>query len=425
MGVEVREFLAFVKWLRLEVEVQALDDGSERKQEIREGGGEGIEYRVVLDYLGGSLERSKLWLFVGGGGMDTTVSAPGMKQAFKNGKAANESSMFWLNGGDSESGYYETYKKARRAAATAASTNTGRVDKSPSNADKPMPKLDQLLARLGRQCETVFAQIAASLRKSIMYSHMLELPSECDPEVMDMRIIPATPMAAEKEGMEARREGGVERYDICVIAKANPNVKPGIAGAGKGAKEVPSAVAAGGAIVVFSKVRGMESPVADIEVVNTRSSLSASGSGCISIPGTEELEVRDVRFVDDREVLVLASPSPSVGVEQGKEPAARIYSADVEVLSHFHRRQNDGPGEEDDVWRVRHVFASGAGTRPAKMEVNGRKGRRVICVLDETGMGYTVFDLDHNAATVDGEGEKDLEQLGEDGEEGEDQVMTG
>jgi hypothetical protein len=34
------------------------------------------------------------------------------------------------------------------------------------------------------------------------------------------------------------------------------------------------------------------------------------------------------------------------------------------------------------------------GLRPARLDVNGRVGRRVVAVLDRDGLGYAVFDLD-------------------------------
>lgn len=44
---------------------------------------------------------------------------------------------------------------------------------------------------------------------------------------------------------------------------------------------------------------------------------------------------------------------------------------------------------------IRHVFAStGAKARPVWLDVNGRQGRRAVCVLYGDGMRYDVLDLD-------------------------------
>lgn len=44
---------------------------------------------------------------------------------------------------------------------------------------------------------------------------------------------------------------------------------------------------------------------------------------------------------------------------------------------------------------VRHSFAApGARNQPVRVDVNGRQGRRAVCVLYGDGMRYEVFDLD-------------------------------
>lgn len=48
---------------------------------------------------------------------------------------------------------------------------------------------------------------------------------------------------------------------------------------------------------------------------------------------------------------------------------------------------------------TRHIFPEESASQPEKLEVNGRKGRRVVCVLDQDGLRYRVFDLDNSADT--------------------------
>lgn len=44
---------------------------------------------------------------------------------------------------------------------------------------------------------------------------------------------------------------------------------------------------------------------------------------------------------------------------------------------------------------IKHRFAgSGSRSRPVRIEVNARKGRRAMCVLYGDGLKYEVFDLD-------------------------------
>jgi hypothetical protein len=57
---------------------------------------------------------------------------------------------------------------------------------------------------------------------------------------------------------------------------------------------------------------------------------------------------------------------------------------------------------------VRHAFAvSGSKTKPVHLAVNGRKGRRAVCVLYGDGMRYDVLDLD--AAMENEELDEELE----------------
>lgn len=43
---------------------------------------------------------------------------------------------------------------------------------------------------------------------------------------------------------------------------------------------------------------------------------------------------------------------------------------------------------------IRHTFAASDRFKPSRLEINGRKDRRVICVLAEDLRYYRIFDLD-------------------------------
>lgn len=59
---------------------------------------------------------------------------------------------------------------------------------------------------------------------------------------------------------------------------------------------------------------------------------------------------------------------------------------------------------------VKHAFpASGPKAKPVRMDVNGRKGRRAVCVLYGDGSRYDVLD-------IDGAVEEEEEEEGEEGE---------
>lgn len=56
---------------------------------------------------------------------------------------------------------------------------------------------------------------------------------------------------------------------------------------------------------------------------------------------------------------------------------------------------------------IKHVFSpSGSRSRPLRMDVNGRRGRRAICVLYGDNMRYEVLDMD---AAMEEEEEEDPE----------------
>lgn len=43
---------------------------------------------------------------------------------------------------------------------------------------------------------------------------------------------------------------------------------------------------------------------------------------------------------------------------------------------------------------VRHTFPQGPEWAPEKIEINGRKGRRTICVLAKDKINYRIYDID-------------------------------
>jgi anaphase-promoting complex subunit 4 len=43
---------------------------------------------------------------------------------------------------------------------------------------------------------------------------------------------------------------------------------------------------------------------------------------------------------------------------------------------------------------TRHTFPQDASWAPERIEINGRKGRRVVCVIAQDKIHYRIFDLD-------------------------------
>lgn len=46
-----------------------------------------------------------------------------------------------------------------------------------------------------------------------------------------------------------------------------------------------------------------------------------------------------------------------------------------------------------------HTFPSSASSAPEKLQINGRKGRRVACVLAKDRLHYRVFDVDRHVGS--------------------------
>lgn len=297
VGVEIKEFSSFIKWLKWECEVEALEEGSERAEELRESWtGEG-ELKTVLQYVGGAIKESRVKRYVG----------------MEEDEQPNSS----LPEEDTDAGFYADFARRR---------------KRPSK-DRKMPPLGQLVERLQKQCEAVFGQIAETFRKNVLASYMLELPGRCDGERMDLRVIP------EETDTSLHR-----LYILSTDRQEKGGLRQG---------------------VVTLRQEGGKGPK-----YTTTSSLLPI------LP--EVVDVLDVKFVDDREFLVLAATAADL----------RLYARYV-----THDAQEDG----EQGWRIRHVFEDGrmeAGMKPAKLEVNGRVGRRIVTVVDEAGMGYVVLDLD-------------------------------
>ena len=60
--------------------------------------------------------------------------------------------------------------------------------------------------------------------------------------------------------------------------------------------------------------------------------------------------------------------------------------------------------EETSQPYTHHKFAEGQASSPDRLAVNGKKGRRAVCVVAEDGIHYRVFDIDSGGGDVD-EGE--------------------
>jgi anaphase-promoting complex subunit 4 len=294
VGKEIKQFTAFMKWLRLEVEIQGLEKenagglGSERLDEMCMRRDE-LESRTVLDYIQGVMGKSGMVAFVRPS-IDTR------------GSALDGPSYDWSRN-QVDVGFYEIFKEMLKTR-----TEPGR-----------RPDLNDLLRRLTGQAEKVFDGIAQTLRKSILHRRVYTLHSDCHQESLSAKMIPKT-----KEG-----------YEVVIATK----------------RRTATYQMSLHRISWETAHRSQTPEVKDF-----------------SLPKTST--IMDMKFVDDSYLMILCSG-------QGM---ARLKTLDCT--------------SPDPSWRERHSFEIISGGKgPSELEVNGRKGRRAVCVLEENTR-FTVFDLD-------------------------------
>lgn len=167
-GRELREFSAFAKWLRHEIDIQTAEPMSQTLEELMEKS-DMIDHGGTLDYIQGALTRSALRNFI-----QTLPGMPGVAVV----KPPSAVSNKWAPSGN-DSSFYETYRKML---AQQEQRETGHGDSSHPD----LPKLNDLTGRLGLQCDTVFGQIALTQRRGILHRCPFVLHSDCDQTTIDM-----------------------------------------------------------------------------------------------------------------------------------------------------------------------------------------------------------------------------------------------
>jgi anaphase-promoting complex subunit 4 len=167
-GRELREFVAFAKWLRYEIDIQTAEPMSQTLEELMEKS-DMIDHGATLDYIQGALTKSSLRSFI--------QTLPGMAGIGAI-KPPSGTSNKWAPGGN-DSTFYETYRKmlAQREQREAGHGHSSPLD---------LPKLNDLTGRLGLQCERVFGQIALTQRRGILHRCPLILHPDCDRNTIDI-----------------------------------------------------------------------------------------------------------------------------------------------------------------------------------------------------------------------------------------------
>ncbi|TQB77042.1 anaphase promoting complex subunit 4 [Monascus purpureus] len=268
---ELGQFLAFSRWLRHEIEVQSAEPMSQTLEELMEKA-DTIEYPPTLKYIRGALTKSALRNFI--------QQLPMM--GFGRPPPAPPSIIEkWALIGQDRS-FFDMFSKL-----LAQQNKQGEKDQATPDdtTQSELPKLHELIRRLGLQFESVFEQIALTQRRGILHRSALTLHPDCDKDVIDIT------MCYESETTDSHL-----------------------------------------------------SPPLSINGLPNESCLLTSPQSATVLT-----------------TLDLVSPS------------AGSLRADL----------------------IKHTFPqSGPKSRPVRIEVNGHKSRRAVCVLYAEGLRYEVFDLD-------------------------------
>ncbi|KAL1963582.1 hypothetical protein VTN77DRAFT_8027 [Rasamsonia byssochlamydoides] len=372
---ELRDFLAFSKWLRHEIDMQTAEPMSQSLEELMEKS-DMIDHGPTLDYIQGALTKSALRNFI-----HAPPGMPGMAAVKPPSSASNK----WAPSAN-DGPFYETYRKML---AQQEQREAGHGDSS----QPELPKLNDLIGRLGLQCDKVFGQIALTQRRGILHRCPLVLHSDCDRNALDMT-------------MCYENVDGDEFCSIYVAAKSRKSPY---------------------SFYIYRLA---------LNSVNGVSSTKALSIATLSL---QRGDIRQIQFVQDNTIMFLHSdegqsslinfpfiPSPPQDSTMEADSPATFHPTYVPFDPSNPSSPSATTGatvldlESAHAELVMHSFpSSGPKSKPVRIDVNGRKGRRAVCVLFADGLHYEVLDMD---SQVQGEEEEEVQE----GEENrtEDRLMS-
>ncbi|RAL05167.1 putative anaphase-promoting complex component Cut20/Apc4 [Aspergillus ibericus CBS 121593] len=342
---ELAQFNSFSRWLRHEIDMQSAEPMSQTLEELMEKT-DMVEYPQTLKYIRGALTKSKLRNFI------QQLPMMGMP------RLPSTASDKWAPTGYDRS-FYDTFRKLLEQ-------SDGSDDANPVE----LPKMNDLTKRLGLQFERVFGQIASTQRRGILHRSPLSLHPDCDKDVIDIVMC----------------NEDTDKKGLCVIYIATRSIKK---------KH----------LLCFYRV--------ELDSENGVSSTRSTSTGALDL---QEGEIRQVQFVEDDTIVVLWSNNNGTPylLSLPFQPASSIRTdATTESLVSFavdyHSLQGSSSYDFTTFAAVvdllspdslssgliKHAFVGGKGKgKPIKVDVNGRRGRRAICVLYGDAMRYEVLDLD-------------------------------
>ncbi|EAW07261.1 putative anaphase-promoting complex component Cut20/Apc4 [Aspergillus clavatus NRRL 1] len=353
---ELSQFVSFSQWLRHEIDMQSAEPMSQTLEELMEKT-DLTEYPQTLKYIRGALTKSTLQNFI------HQLPMMGIPMV----RLSATTSDKWATG--NEGSFYDTFKKLLE-----------QLDQAHDDADPPkLPKMNDLTKRLGLQFEKLFADIALTQRRGILHRSPLALHADADREVFDM--------ATCYENTET------EENSVIYIAARSRKTHH---------------------MLYLYRV-----------VLDSENGVSSTRAICIGAVDLQEGEIHQILFVQDDTVMLLWSDNQGAAylLNFPFQPASTFNHEEIfSSPSPFFINYSDvcdftAPEPTTDTMTldllspdsthaslIKHAFAvSGPKAKPLRFDVNGRKGRRAICVLYSDGLRYEVLDMDAEMADEDDE----------------------
>lgn len=183
-AAELRQFIGFTKWMKLEIEMQTAEVGSQTAEDVAAKYST-LDYPLIFQFIQGAMQNSELYdLF------DTPHLNPSTPIV--------DERPLWEVPPETTT-MYESYKDVLKAS-------------QDGSREQKMPGLSKLLERLTSQCKLVFERIAVTQKRKVRYGKPLLLLEDCEVSCFDSRSIP----------LEPQSEWDLCRYFVASVIKGQP-----------------------------------------------------------------------------------------------------------------------------------------------------------------------------------------------------------
>ncbi|KAL2818395.1 anaphase-promoting complex component Cut20/Apc4 [Aspergillus granulosus] len=349
---ELSQFHSFSRWLRHQIDMLSAEPMSQTLEELMEKT-DLLEYPRTLKYIRGALTKSSLRNFIQQlPMMGIPIPAP----------TTTISGDKWAPAPGLNRSFYDTFKSL-----------LDQQSKTSEDAEPvEIPKMNDLTKRLEQQFTKVFGQIGQTQRRGILHRSPITLHKECDKTVLDITM-------------------------RCEELSDNPL----------------------GSIFVASRL-ATSKHILYIYKVSIKSENGVSSTQEVFVGGIDFKEgvIGQVQFGEDDKMMVLWTNNegtsfllhiPFKGHESPYDDPREPFTIKIHKINGDHVELTPVDITSADpriVNLVQHRFLGKA--RPVKIDVNGRQGRRAICVLRGEGLRYEVLDMD---AEMEDEEEEDDDVL--------------